>query len=66
MNIKKTKVELLDEIKELKAQIEKLDKYKMYEQAAGELSVAIDAFTNAGFSRDEAMSILLAAVKMPR
>lgn len=60
----KTKAELMeevkaknDEIKALKAEIEKLDRYKVYVDTADELAAMRDAFVKAGFTKAEAFSM---------
>lgn len=57
---RKTKAMLLeeiekknDEIKELKKSVEKLDKYKMYDDDAGEIRALFDSFVNSGFSEEQ-------------
>lgn len=56
----KTKAELLEEIeaknkelKGLKEEVEKLERYKQYEGAANEIAAMREAFVNAGFSKTE-------------
>lgn len=65
-NIPETKEELLEQIKEkemdisdLHAQIDKLEKYKQYEKSANEIKAMYDSFVNAGFSEDQAFTIML-------
>lgn len=55
---KKTKAELLDEIKNLTKEVEKLERYKKYEDAASEIAAMHDAFINEGFTREEALSLI--------
>ena len=47
-----------DEIKELKKSVEKLDKYKMYDDAAGEIRALFDSFVNSGFSEEQSFELL--------
>lgn len=58
MTTKKTKAELLDEIKELETQVKKLENYKQYEECADELKAVHTAFVNAGFSDEQAFDLL--------
>ena len=46
------------EIKDLKKDIEKLDRYKAYETAADETAAMRDAFVNSGFSKTEAFEMV--------
>lgn len=62
---RKTKAMLLeeiekknDEIKELKKSVEKLDKYKMYDDDAGEIRALFDSFVNSGFSEEQSFELL--------
>lgn len=64
----KTKTMLLEEIeaknaeiKALKKEIEKVERYKQYEEAAGELAALRDSFVNAGFTKTEANEFAKAA-----
>lgn len=61
----KTKAELLKEIEEneknisdLHAQIDKLERYKQYEECAGELKAAYDSFILAGFDGTQAFKLV--------
>lgn len=42
------------EIKDLKKELEKAERYKKYEEAAGEVAAFRDSFVNAGFTKAEA------------
>lgn len=60
----KTKTELIEEIKnkneeikDLKKEIEKLDRYKVYESTANEVAAIRDSFVAAGFSKAEAFAL---------
>lgn len=61
----KTKQELLDELEEkqkdienLHAEIDKLNKAKLHENAANELKLLFDSYVNAGFTRFEALHLV--------
>ena len=67
----KTKAELMDEvkvkndeIKELKAEIERLDRYKKYEGMANEVAAVRESFVNAGFSKAEAFEMTKFTMQM--
>lgn len=56
----KTKTELLEEIdaknkeiKDLKVEVEKLERYKKYEDMADDIAAMREAFVNSGFSKSE-------------
>lgn len=60
----KTREELLkeienknNEIKELKKEAERLERYKEYEKGADELAAIRDSYINAGFSKTEAFEM---------
>lgn len=60
----KTKTELMEEIenknneiKDLKKEIEKLDRFKVYEDTANEVAAIRDSFVAAGFSKTEAFTL---------
>ena len=60
----KTKAELMeevktknDEIKALKAEIEKLDRYKVYQDGADELGAIHKSYIEAVFSEDQAFEL---------
>ena len=66
----KTRDELLkeideknQEIKDLKKDIEKLDRYKVYEEGANEIAAVRDAYIAAGFSKTEAFTLTLKTVE---
>lgn len=61
---KKTKAELLEEIKNLQTEIDKLDKYRKYEEAADEMRALYDSFVNAGFTEDQAFELMMTMIKM--
>lgn len=67
---RKTKAELLQDIAELKKEVEKLDRYKKYEEAANEIAAMCESFVTAGFTREEAFKMttvmIQTASKMPR
>ena len=67
---KKTKAELLEEldnVKNAKAELEKelknLEKYKQYEDAAGEVHALYTSFVMAGFTEDQAFELLKAMMQ---
>ena len=64
--MKKTKAMLEEEldqkraeIEELKKELVKAEKYKQYDDAAGEMKAMYDSFVNAGFNDDRAFTILM-------
>lgn len=66
----KTRDELLkeietknDEIKGLKEDIKKLERYEVYAEAADELAAARDIYVKAGFTKSEAFDLLLEMIK---
>ena len=65
MNSRKTKKELLEmieekeaDIKSLHEEIDKLEKYKQYDDSAGEIKALYDSFVNAGFNNDQAFELI--------
>lgn len=58
MESTKTKKELLEEIKQLKDQVERLDRYKQYENAATEMRAMHEAFVNSGFTDEQAFDLV--------
>ena len=67
----KTKAELMeevktknDEIKALKAEIEKLDRYKVYQDTADELGAVRQSYIKAGFSESEAFELTKMVIQM--
>lgn len=63
--MKKTKAMLEEEleqkraeIEDLKKELEKAEKYKQYEDAAGELKAAYDSFVDAGFDKNQAFVLI--------
>ena len=65
----KTKSMLLEEIdarnaeiKELKKEIAKLERYEQYKETANEIAALRDSFINAGFTKDEANDLLKTAL----
>lgn len=62
----KTKAELMEEIKtknneikDLKNEIEKLERYKQYEDMANEFGAMREAFVNSGFSKAEGFTMVM-------
>lgn len=62
-DFKPTEEELLEKIRRLNKDLDRLNRYKKYEDCANELKAALDAMMDAGFTREEAMSIILASAK---
>lgn len=65
----KTKNELLEEIKQknkeieaLKADIEKLEKYRKYDEMADEVKAINDSFIRSGFTEQQAFELTRGAV----
>lgn len=65
MDYRTTKKELLEmitekeaEIKSLHEEIDKLEKYKQYDDAAGEIKALYDSYINAGFMVDQAFELV--------
>ena len=65
----KTKNELLEEIEQkngeievLKADIEKLEKYRKYDEMAGEIKAINDSFVRSGFTEQQAFELTRGAV----
>ena len=48
-----------NEIEELKKELVKVEKYKQYDDMAGEIKAIYDSFVNAGFNNDQAYEILI-------
>ncbi len=57
------KAELLKELEETKAKLERLEKYNKYEDSAEELRALFDAFEAQGFSREETFQLMAIAMK---
>ena len=66
MCTKKTKTELIEEINNLKKDLDKLERYRKYEDTANEIKAIHDSFVNAGFTEDQAFKIMITAMNMPR
>ena len=62
MNTRATKQELLENIAKLKEELERLDKYRKYEEAASEIKAIHDAFMNAGFTDEQAFALINTAM----
>lgn len=67
----KTKAELMeevktknDEIKALKAEIEKLDRYKQYQNCTDEIAALRDSFVESGFTKTEAFTMVQTMLKL--
>ena len=61
---KKTKSQLIEEMNELKKELARMEKYRQYEEAANEMYALLESFTNAGFSHDEAFTLMTKAMEM--
>lgn len=48
-----------NEIEDLKKELAKAEKYKQYDDMAGEIKAVYDSFVNAGFDEDQAYEILI-------
>lgn len=59
---KKTKQDLLDEIADLKQQIENMEKYKAYKNMSDELKMMHSAFKDSGFSDEQAFELLKVSI----
>lgn len=57
LTTRKTKADLLKDIAELKKQVEHLDRYKQFEEAADMTAAMCKAYETAGFSREEAFEL---------
>ena len=64
-NTKKTKAQLIEELKEatekataLEKEIKDLEKYKKYDEAAAEIRAIYDSFVRAGFSDEQAFKLM--------
>ena len=60
---KKTKTQLIEEMNELKKELDRLEKYSKYESVAGEMYAILESFVNAGFTREEAFAMLTVSMK---
>lgn len=63
MTTKKTKTELLEEIANLKKQLESAERYAKCEEAANELKIMHNSLINAGFTEKQAFSIIIETIK---
>lgn len=67
---RKTKAQLLEEIADLKKELAQMERYKQYEECAGEMAAMRESFEKAGFTREEAFEMVKLmienAVKMAR
>jgi len=64
---KRTKEELLDEIKKLEGEVKRLERFKAYDDQAGELKGMYVSYMNAGFTKEQAfdlVKIMLNKVKL--
>ena len=60
---KKTKTQLIEEMNDLKKELIRLEKYSKYESVAGEMYAILESFVNAGFTREEAFTMLTVSMK---
>ena len=58
MSTEKTKAELMEEIACLEKQVNELEKYKAYRDCGDELKALHTEFMNAGFSNEQAFSLM--------
>lgn len=63
---RKTKKELLEEIAELRKEVERVDKRKQFDDAASDLKMQYDAFVDAGFDAIDAFELLTAMISATR
>ena len=60
---RKTKKELLEEIAELRKEVERIDQRREFEKSAEFLKMQYDAFVDAGFSDLDAFELLTTMIK---
>lgn len=58
----KTKKELLEEIAELKKEIERVDQRKQCDDAAATMKMQCDALVDAGFTQEQAYEMVMAMI----
>lgn len=63
MSTRKTKKELLEEIAELRKEVERIDQRREFEKIAESLKMQYDAFVDAGFSELDAFELLTTMIK---
>ena len=63
MSTRKTKKELLEEIAELRKEVERIEQRREFEKSAETLKMQYDAFVNAGFSDLDAFELLTTMIK---
>ena len=61
---KKTKQDLLDEIKNLKEQIERIENKSKYDKGAMEMKALFDSYVDVGFSEEMAFELVLTSMKL--
>ena len=71
VNTKRTKAELIEEIKlahehirEMEGRLERMDKYKQYEECADELKAMHTALINSGFTNEQAFELMKTAIQV--
>ncbi len=60
--MKKTKQDLLDEIKNLKEQIERIENKSKYDKGAMEIKALFDSYVDVGFSEERAFELVLTSM----
>lgn len=58
----KTKQELLNEIEDLKKEVELVERYKSYAEVAREIKIMQDAFVEAGFTEEQAFDLIKTSI----
>lgn len=64
MNTRQTKSELIEEINKLREDLVRLEKYRKYDEGAEELKAIHDSYVRAGFTEEQAFTLLITAMKM--
>lgn len=60
-NMRKTKAELEQELMDIRKELESVKRIDNYKDAACELKACMDALIEQGFTREEAMTVIIAA-----
>lgn len=55
---RKTKKELLEEIAELKKEVERMDRYKAYDAGADDIKAMYDIYISKGFTEEQAFKLV--------
>lgn len=61
---KKTKTQLIEEMNALKKELARMEKYRQYEETAGEMYAILESFMNVGFTREEAFTMLTKSMEL--